>query len=460
MAIRVLSRRHLHRALSSPIQITPNPPREFQSLSGPPDPQPQIPLQSPEIAQFNRHQIAAANALLRYGFPRSELLGFIRKNRFLSDSTRSDVESCVRALLSFGLTQNSLTSVLLNCPRALQLGFAEEWRSALLGFGFSAVSPSLISRVLAQSGKFRIEPEDFCKGARAMRSLGFSDGTIIRVFEELPAAFTREPVEVGRRVEVLVDFGIEKEEVDRICFEFPTFLAFGVDGRLGPLFQEFRGLGFSLNEVKSVLLGNARLLLSMEAGEMSRCSELIRSLKCRAPIKEKILSKGRLRASTDVKLRVDFLCKYGLIKRDAFKVLYLEPRCILYELRDIEKKINFLIQNMGFTVEHLLEFPEYLGVSLDKHTVPRFNVIEHLKSIGGLGFDVQFKHFVRLSRLKFYNLYVKPYPECEKIFGGVVREKEVRPRHPPGLWKMFKPKKFPDSREDVRNMKLFVESLV
>ena len=40
-------------------------------------------------------------------------------------------------------------------------------------------------------------------------------------------------------------------------------------------------------------------------------------------------------------------------------------------------------------------------------------------------------------------MFVKPYPECERIFGGLVREREemVKRRHPTGLWKLFTPAK-------------------
>ncbi|KZV37135.1 hypothetical protein F511_15055 [Dorcoceras hygrometricum] len=64
---------------------------------------------------------------------------------------------------------------------------------------------------------------------------------------------------------------------------------------------------------------------------------------------------------------------------------------------------------MSFDIQCLVEVPEYLGLNLDKQIVPRFKVIDHLRSNGGLGDEV--------SRLKFYNLYVRPYPELEKVYG-------------------------------------------
>ena len=47
------------------------------------------------------------------------------------------------------------------------------------------------------------------------------------------------------------------------------------------------------------------------------------------------------------------------------------------------------------------------------------------------------------SRLRFYNLYVKLYLECEKIYGRLKGcGGEVRRKHPVGLWKLFKSEKF------------------
>ncbi|CAN6356100.1 unnamed protein product, partial [Urochloa humidicola] len=114
-----------------------------------------------------------------------------------------------------------------------------------------------------------------------------------------------------------------------------------------------------------------------------------------------------------------------------------------------------------FEVRWLVQYPEFLGVNLDRWIIPRHNVVEHLKSVGGLGDPVEMKHYVRLSRRRFYNMFVKPYPECERIFGGMVREREemVRRRHPTGLWKLFAPVKHERTEEEVTNMKLLVGSL-
>lgn len=51
-----------------------------------------------------------------------------------------------------------------------------------------------------------------------------------------------------------------------------------------------------------------------------------------------------------MKLRINCLCKHGLIHSDAFGVLWREPRVIMYDIEEIEKKIEFLVATMKFDV--------------------------------------------------------------------------------------------------------------
>ncbi|XAR63826.1 hypothetical protein NMG60_11023924 [Bertholletia excelsa] len=114
---------------------------------------------------------------------------------------------------------------------------------------------------------------------------------------------------------------------------------------------------------------------------------------------------------------------------------------------------------MKFDVLWLVDVPEFVGVNFDKQIVPRYSVIEYLRSKGGIGSEIGLKGLIKLSRLRFYNLYVKPYPECEKMFDKFAGGVQVRTQHPAGIWKLFKPKKYPESKEDLKNIKSFMESL-
>ncbi|KAL6584106.1 hypothetical protein OROMI_003395 [Orobanche minor] len=247
-------------------------------------------------------------------------------------------------------------------------------------------------------------------------------------------------------------------DLDRVISLFPQIRAFGAANRLKPLLDEFEALGFGLREIRKQVLREPKVL-GLENGELSQCVEMLRKLKCRAAIKENIYRDGEFRAGYNVKLRVDCLRKHGLIYRDAFTVLWKEPRVILYEVEDIEKKIDFLFRKMKLDVRCLVEVPEYLGVNFEKQIVPRFNVIEYLRANDGLGDEVGLRDLIKPSRMRFYSMYVKPYPECEKMYGRLVGDVVVRSRHPIGMWKLFRPKRYHESRDDVKNIKSYVESL-
>ncbi|MQL78041.1 hypothetical protein Taro_010479 [Colocasia esculenta] len=69
-----------------------------------------------------RLRISFASVPQRYGFPASGLSQFIESNRLLLDSDHLDVQRCMGVLLSFGLSQDALVSVVSEVPGA---GFSE-----------------------------------------------------------------------------------------------------------------------------------------------------------------------------------------------------------------------------------------------------------------------------------------------------------------------------------------------
>lgn len=343
----------------------------------------------------------------------------------------------------------------------LEPQFLHSWELGFPKFKSKLFNPSplMIANLLRCSRTFHLNPLEISRKVEIFRGLGFSDDVFIRVLEEFPSAVVMGETQIVGVINFLMEFEVPKNEIDRVVRLFPKVLGFCIEDRLKPLIHELRGLGFSSREVRAEVVRDPRIL-GMEIGEFSRCLKLLQSLKCREAIKERIFGEGLVRACFEVKLRVDCLCGRGLIRRDALKVLWKEPRLIAYDLEDIEKKIEFLIQRMKYGVDCLHEVPEYLGVNFEKQIVPRYNVIEYLKGKGAIGFEVGLKDIIKPTRLRFYNLYVKPYPECEKIYGRFSEKVEVKRKHPAGLWKMFQPPKFPQTSKDVKNMKAFMDSLV
>lgn len=411
-----------------------------------------------EQSQY-RKEISLANLFQRYGFPSSQLHGFLSKNRFLLNSNILELEKSLATLLAFRIPQNSLISLIRDCPGVLEYQFLKKWELGFSQLRALTPSPLMIRNFLQYSRRFQLEPGELSRNMEILRGLGFSDSDITRVFEEFPTVVILNKGEILSVIEFLLAIGIPRDKVNRVISFYPRVLGLGVENRLKPLLHEMRDLRFSHDEIIKEIIREPRIL-GMELGEFSRCIQMLKTLKCREPIMEKIFREGVLRAGLEVKLRVDCLCSHGLIRRDAFKLLWKEPRLITYDLENIEKKIDFLVHRMGYSVDCLPDVPEYLGVNFEKQIVPRYNVMEYLRAKGAIDFEVRLKDLIKPSRLRFYNLYVKPYPECEKLYGRFSGNVEVKSKHPPGLWKLFKPQKFPENNEDVKNMKSFMDALI
>lgn len=398
------------------------------------------------------------NLLERYGFRPMHFNGFLERDDFLLNSNLNEVEKSLGILLSLRLPKKSLVSLVCDCPGVLELEFLMKWKVIFSNIEDLGVSLLLLRKVLEISKRFQVEPDRCLETLRVLKDFGFSVSTVSKVLEDFPSLFMMKECEVLESIEFLVGIGIPKNGIERILFLYPRLLQFDVEDTLKPIVEEFWKLGFSENEIRKEIAKEPRVL-GMELGEFSRCVEYLRKLKCRIPTKEKIFREGEFKAALEVKLRIDCLCKHGLIRREAFKILYKEPRLIIYEINEIENKIEFLVNSMNYDISCLVEVPEYLGVSFDKHILSRFNVIDYLRSKDALGFEVGLRDLIKPSRLRFYNMYVKPYPECQKMFGRYAGDIGVQKQHSVGLWKLFKPQKYADSKEDVKNMKLFVESL-
>lgn len=455
MAIRVLGKPKFPINLNSIHKLNqefPNP--VFKQFSTNPK---KAPVPIPKISR-DKNLISLLRLFRKYGFQPSQLHNFVKKNQIFLKLNPSHVEKSLKILSSVKPSQEFLASIVYSCPSILELDFLEKWETRFSETGLSTFTSLAIRNIFEVSMRFDLGPDDVSRCVTCLKTLGFSENSVVNVLEAFPMVIMMNEDKIRDKIIFLIDIGIGKKDIDRFFCLFPSFMAFEVEKKIKPLFHEFEYLGFSLDVVRREALRDPRVL-GMEVGELSQCLKMLRSLECRASIRNSIFLSGAFRAGYEVKLRVDCLRKYGLTYRDAFTVLWKEPRAVLYAIVDIEKKIEFLLHTMKFDILWLVQVPEYLGVNFEKKIVPRYNVIDYLRSSDWLGDELSLRGLIKLSRLRFYNLYVKPYPECEKLYGRYAGACKVKSWHSVGMWKLFKPQKYSESKEDIRNIKSFMESV-
>ncbi|KAG5536428.1 hypothetical protein RHGRI_024008 [Rhododendron griersonianum] len=180
-------------------------------------------------------------------------------------------------LRCFSSIHSVFHSVVSSCPSVLEFEFLKDWE-----MGISNVNSSMVLNVLEVSRKFSLGPETLS-----------SDGTVTRVLGGFPMVIVMDENGLGERIQFWVGIGFDTKQIDRIFNLFPSILVFG----------EFEELGFTLDATRREVVRDPSVL-RLELGELSRCLELLGSLKCRVPIKEKIYSEGAFRAGIEVKPRL------------------------------------------------------------------------------------------------------------------------------------------------------------
>ncbi|CAH2048029.1 unnamed protein product [Thlaspi arvense] len=83
--------------------------------------------------------------------------------------------------------------------------------------------------------------------------------------------------------------------------------------------------------------------------------------------------------------KFETLKKCGLVEDEICSVFKRYPPCIGLSAENVKNKTEFLVKKMNWPVKSLISNPAVLGLSMEKRTVPRCNVIKALMSKGLLG---------------------------------------------------------------------------
>lgn len=74
-------------------------------------------------------------------------------------------------------------------------------------------------------------------------------------------------------------------------------------------------------------------------------------------------------------------------------------------------KMEFFVNNIGFTPSSIAKRPKILVFSLKKRMIPRFQVMKILKSEGLWTSNDKLNMFFMISDLKFLNKFILPYKD-------------------------------------------------
>lgn len=107
--------------------------------------------------------------------------------------------------------------------------------------------------------------------------------------------------------------------------------------------------------------------------------------------------------------------KWGWSRDICLLVFKKHPQFIMLSEEKIMKILNFLMKDIGLPVENIAGCREVLKCNLEKTVMPRFAVVEILKSRGLIKRDSKISSFIKISEKMFLEKYVIRFLKNEPL---------------------------------------------
>ncbi|KAF9664675.1 hypothetical protein SADUNF_Sadunf16G0042900 [Salix dunnii] len=119
--------------------------------------------------------------------------------------------------------------------------------------------------------------------------------------------------------------------------------------------------------------------------------------------------------------RFDCIVEAGFSRKDVCEMIKASPQ-ILNQTKDVlEKKIDFLVNNVGYPVSYLTTFPSYLNYTTQRVEL-RLAMYNWLKDQGKSLPMLSLSSVISLSDKKFINEYVNSHPRGPQIWQNLKKE--------------------------------------
>ncbi|KAF7830794.1 transcription termination factor MTERF8, chloroplastic [Senna tora] len=203
---------------------------------------------------------------------------------------------------------------------------------------------------------------------------GDEDGTG-KVLRKLPAILSYRVEHVEGHVEFLKSFaGLNEQEIFRIIQIFPSIVSASRERKLRPRIEFLKECGLDSDDIFKFLI-KAPLFLGHSFHE-NIAYKLVFLVKIgyRYRTKDLAMAIGSTTRTSCENLQkvIDLFLSYGLSCEDIVAMSKRHPQILQYNHKSLEKKIKYLIEEMGRDIEELLVFPAFLGYKLDDRIKQRF----------------------------------------------------------------------------------------
>ena len=119
-------------------------------------------------------------------------------------------------------------------------------------------------------------------------------------------------------------------------------------------------------------------------------------------------------SSSELRERFDCLLRLGIEFSKLCAMLTISPKVLNQTPETVERKVNFLCQEMGSSLQYLDTFPAFLNFDLDYRIKPRYRFYVWLREKGVFTKDYSIASMIATSEKNFVARAFKVHPAAPK----------------------------------------------
>ncbi|XXG76220.1 hypothetical protein AAC387_Pa08g0622 [Persea americana] len=198
--------------------------------------------------------------------------------------------------------------------------------------------------------------------------LGGEEEAVKILLRKLPRILSYSAEHFQDQIEFWRSIGLSEGEIFKIFLVYPGVVGVSKERKLKPRVEFLKECGLNANDIYR-FLSKAPLFLSLSFEDnLSKKLGFLVKLGYKRRTRELAFAMGAVTRTSceNMQLVIGVFLSYGLSTEDVFAMSNRHPQVLQYNHSSLEKKMEYLIEEMGREIGELLAFPAFLGYKLER----------------------------------------------------------------------------------------------
>ncbi|RRT47980.1 hypothetical protein B296_00017501 [Ensete ventricosum] len=237
---------------------------------------------------------------------------------------------------------------------------------------------------------------------RALQDLGFSFSDITHLVSSKNTFIRNKPHTILSKIELWQGLLGSNDLLVKLCKKSRWFLGHSIEKRIQPNIEILRDCGITGQKL-SVIIRHHPFVITQKAETLKASISRVEGLGVArtSGMFHLILMSLTCVSEKNFEAHLEFFKGFGWSEDDFVAAFRMAPTLVRCSLKSLQRKMEFLINEIRCTPSYLANRPVILLYSLEKRLIPRYRILTGLKSRGVKVSNLQMVTYMRYTEKKF-----------------------------------------------------------